>query len=114
MSINSMFYSEQDIEDTQSSYDSVLNNDFNFDKSYNCTIYVVPASSVVFFPNLAYIYYGDKSLWWVIAMLNGILNPLAEIPGGTKIYVPDKMEVLEELTQMQNRRALVGYNTVTI
>lgn len=46
---------------------------------------------------IAWKYYRDVSLWWVIAEFNGIMNPL-EIPSGTTLRIPSyervQMEVL--------------------
>ena len=36
---------------------------------------------------IAWRYYRDVSLWWVIAEINGINNPL-EIPTGTTLRIP--------------------------
>ncbi len=37
--------------------------------------------------NIAWHYYGTPDLWWVIAMANGILNPLRVTPG-TVLRIP--------------------------
>lgn len=100
-------------DDTQSYYD-IFNTDFDFTKSYDCTTYTVPATGVVFLPNLSYMFYGTTKLWWVIASMNGIINSLEEIPGGTVLVIPDKGQVFAELTNMQNKRALNTSGTVII
>lgn len=104
MSISNAFPQVQDISDPKKSVTDFLNSDFDFGKAFTCSKYIVKATSVVYLPNLAYIYYNDKSLWWIIAGVNGILKPLSTIEGGTIICVPDKSEVFEELTLMSQRR----------
>ena len=40
-------------------------------------------------PNLlGYLFYGDEGLWWVIAMYNGITDPLTEFTSGKLLLVP--------------------------
>lgn len=39
--------------------------------------------------NIALSEYGDSKLWWIIAKINNIFNPLQIIPYGTVLRVPD-------------------------
>lgn len=46
---------------------------------------------------IAYRYYGDAELWWVVADINGILDPLADLPVGKVLRVPNYRTVIEEV-----------------
>lgn len=41
-------------------------------------------------------YYGNVTLWWVIAVANGVLNPL-RIPAGTRLRIPSIDVVYREV-----------------
>lgn len=49
---------------------------------------------------LAYDYYDDVSLWWVIARVNNIKNPLIELVPGTELKIPTKAAVMEALSEV--------------
>lgn len=40
-------------------------------------------------PGIAFTLYQDPGLWWVLAMYNGIIDPIDEIVTGLKLNVPD-------------------------
>ena len=46
---------------------------------------------------LAYKYYGDPSLWWVIAWVNNIKNQLSDLSNGDVILIPAYNEVSKQL-----------------
>lgn len=49
-------------------------------------------------PNmLGYLFYGDEGLWWVIAMYNGIMDPLSELTTGKVLLVPMLERVKAEM-----------------
>lgn len=112
MGVDLDFYISEvpDHDSTDSSTNSLdfLNTDFDFSKEFTCQQYTVKATSVVFFPNLAYVYYGDKNLWWVIAGVNGIVNPLQKVEGGTMLLIPQKSQVLEEISLAEKRKNYVS------
>jgi hypothetical protein len=45
---------------------------------------------------LANDFYGTPQLWWVLASVNNILDPLVGVPEGTKIRVPTKERLSAE------------------
>lgn len=45
---------------------------------------------------IAWKYYRDVNLWWVIAEINNIINPL-HIPAGTILRIPDYERVLMKI-----------------
>lgn len=51
--------------------------------------YVIQRSDVGFLDRIAYRYYGDESLWWVIAYANGIFDPEFDVTVGTKVTIPN-------------------------
>ena len=48
---------------------------------------------------ISYKYYGSVYLWWIIAIANGILDPLLEIASGDTLRIPDISTVLDELAK---------------
>tara|TARA_Y100000361_G_C10988178_1_gene252688 strand:+ start:350 stop:643 length:294 start_codon:yes stop_codon:yes gene_type:complete len=52
--------------------------------------------------NLAQVYYGDSTLWWVIAKANGIRG-ITSLPPNTKLRIPSNIsEILEKFKQLNN------------
>ncbi len=51
------------------------------------------------------ILYGTPSLWWVIGMYNGIVNPIWELPVGKKLKIPDRNSV-DTMLQSVNQPAI--------
>lgn len=45
---------------------------------------------------LAYAFYDDPKLWWIIAQYNNILDPITEIVPGTVLIIPTKDRVMTE------------------
>ncbi len=42
---------------------------------------------------IAYTYYGDESLWWVIAWANRIKNPITDMFVGQQLVIPDQASI---------------------
>lgn len=52
--------------------------------------------------NLAQVYYGDSTLWWVIAKANGIKG-FTSLKSNTKLRIPSNIsEILEKFKQLNN------------
>tara|TARA_R100001443_G_scaffold116941_1_gene139196 strand:- start:2248 stop:2541 length:294 start_codon:yes stop_codon:yes gene_type:complete len=52
--------------------------------------------------NLAQVYYGDSTLWWVIAKANGIRG-FTSLKSNTKLRIPSNIsEILEKFKQLNN------------
>lgn len=45
--------------------------------------------------NLAYKYYNDQTLWWVIARCNNLMNGTLIIPPGLRIRIPEPYNILD-------------------
>jgi hypothetical protein len=56
--------------------------------------------------NLAYSYYGDATLWWIISVANNNINNGALFPAsGTQLRIPTNLNfVLDLITQFNNAR----------
>jgi len=48
---------------------------------------------------VAYRYYGTSELWWVIALVNGIADPLQGVDAGTVLTIPRLKKVFSALTE---------------
>lgn len=59
-------------------------------------LWVVPSSGVPRLDLLANDFYGTPHLWWVIASVNNLLDPLIGVPVGTAIRVPTKERLSAE------------------
>lgn len=45
---------------------------------------------------IAYAFYGDPKLWWIIGQFNNILDPITEIVPGAVLIIPIKDRVISE------------------
>lgn len=59
-------------------------------------LWPVPPAGVPRLDLLADDFYGTPQLWWVLASVNNILDPLVSVPEGTKIRVPTKERLAAE------------------
>jgi hypothetical protein len=56
--------------------------------------YIVIDKAEQFNPDLiAYNYYGDERLYWVILMANEIFDPFSQLYAGRSIRIPDLLEL---------------------
>ena len=63
---------------------------FNMD---DCKVHIWDESCTL--DGLAYEYYGDSQLWWVIADANFTSYDPFSIPYGSEVLIPDREKVLE-------------------
>jgi hypothetical protein len=56
---------------------------------------------------IAYAFYGDPKLWWIIGQYNNILDPITEIVPGRILTIPIKDRVMSEFLD----RKLGGYES---
>lgn len=59
-------------------------------------LWVVPSAGVPRLDLLANDFYGTPNLWWVLASVNNVLDPLVSVPTGTAIRVPTKERLSAE------------------
>lgn len=62
-------------------------------------IHEVTQNEVGFLDKLAATYYGFgyEHLWWVIALVNGVIDPEGELAPGTRLRVPPRATVMNFL-----------------
>lgn len=59
-------------------------------------VFTVPPAGVHRLDLISNDFYGVPDLWWVIARVNGILDPLVGVANGAKIRVPTKARLAQE------------------
>ncbi len=60
------------------------------------TFYTVPPGGVFRLDLISYSFYGVPDLWWVLARVNGILDPLRGASLGTRLRIPTKARLAKE------------------
>jgi nucleoid-associated protein YgaU len=53
---------------------------------------------------LALTFYGDATLWWVIASANALGKGSLMIPSGLNLRIPDKLNIQEYINQINQSR----------
>jgi hypothetical protein len=64
--------------------------------SQNDIIYAVPAQGASRLDLISTEFYGVPDLWWVIASVNNMADPLVSVPAGTNIRVPARERLASE------------------
>lgn len=59
-------------------------------------LYTVPSVAEFRLDLLAAQFYGSPALWWVIASVNNLLDPLVGVPPGTRIRIPTQQRLASE------------------
>jgi hypothetical protein len=59
-------------------------------------IYTMPVGAVYRMDLISQSFYGVPDLWWVIARVNGILDPLVGAPMGVMLRIPTKARLAKE------------------
>lgn len=59
-------------------------------------VYIVPTSGVNRFDLISQLFYGTPDLWWFIAEVNDIVDPLVGVEAGTTIRVPTRERLSRE------------------
>jgi len=54
--------------------------------------------------NLAYKYYGDVGLWWIIAQANHIGKGTMNITPGIQIRIPSDLQTIDSMLEKRNLR----------
>ena len=60
------------------------------------SVYTVPALGEVRLDLISEAFYGTPGLWWIIASVNNIFDPLTGITPGTQIRIPTKDRLARE------------------
>jgi hypothetical protein len=53
---------------------------------------------------LAYIFYEDETLWWVIAAANGLGKGTYVVPKNTRLRIPNKINIQQNIIDTNNER----------
>jgi phage tail protein X len=87
-----------------------IKNRFDGKKTYTTTQYpkiepqdsdiIVISSDADYLDSLAYKYYGDPTLWWVISLANGIGKGRMSVPSGLQLRIPQNINDI--LVQFNN------------
>ena len=84
-----------------------LNNSLsNFTMSYEVDYYRVSASDVMCPDMISKKVYGVEQFWWVICLVNNIVNPLLDIKVGTILKIPNKLDIYSFQRKYRLRRSL--------
>jgi|SRR5579862_339631 len=61
---------------------------------------IIISNETDYLDNLAYTYYGDPTLWWVIALANNLGKGRMSVPPGLQLRIPSNINAI--LTQFNN------------
>lgn len=59
-------------------------------------IYVMPQAGENRLDLISALFYGTPQLWWVIALVNNITDPITGAPSGTALRIPTKNRLSQE------------------
>lgn len=59
-------------------------------------VYIVPQAGAARLDLIAHKFYGTPDLWWVLARVNNLSDPLVGFPSGAKIRVPTRQRLAAE------------------
>lgn len=60
----------------------------NIVKTYNVKFAKEKININTYLDSVAYKYYGDESLWWVIAIFNNIVDPILDLDNRSYLLIP--------------------------
>lgn len=58
--------------------------------------YEVPSAAVRRLWLVSELFYGVSDLWWVLAEVNNVRDPLLSVPAGTRLRIPLRTRLAEE------------------
>ena len=64
----------------------------------------IETTSIERLDKLAYVFYDDSSLWWIIAAANGLGKGSLIIPEGTRLRIPDRTNIQDIIIQTNRYR----------
>ena len=89
-------------------------NDFpEWVKDADCTVIYVNDMEQNTPDLIAYEFYGDERLFWIICLANRINDPFTELPIGTKLCIPKFTAVIEYVLKFCNTGANSSQNSLT-
>ena len=60
------------------------------------TIFIVPAPGEHRLDLISAQFYGVPDLWWIVASVNNIIDPLVAVPTGTRLRLPSRDRLASE------------------
>ena len=72
-------------------------------KEIPATLYTISENEVGRLDNLAYKFYGNVNLWWVIAYANNIKNSFEDMSPGDVLQIPDIQAVEARIVNSMRR-----------
>jgi len=76
-----------------------------FKMKYTPSHYRVDDSDIPDPALISYRVYGDVGFWWVVLLVNGIENPLAELEPGMILEIPNKLDIYDFQRKWRVRRS---------
>lgn len=73
--------------------DMLWNRLSNFTMNYTPVYYRVTVHDVMQPDNISYNMYGTERYWWIICLVNGIMNPFDELVIGTVLKLPNIVDI---------------------
>jgi hypothetical protein len=64
----------------------------------------IQITSVDRLDKLAYIFYEDATMWWVIAAANGLGKGTYVVPANTRLRIPEKTNIQQVIIETNNER----------
>lgn len=64
----------------------------------------IRTTSIERLDKLAYRFYGDSDLWWIIATANGLGKGTVIVPTNTRLRIPSNTSVIDILNQTNRTR----------
>jgi hypothetical protein len=64
----------------------------------------IQTTSVERLDKLAQTFYQDSTLWWVIAVANNLGKGTMTVPQNTRLRIPDKSSILNDIQSVNNER----------
>ena len=75
--------------------DFLSNNLTNFKPRYAVGYYRVSAKDVMRPDLICYKQYKTVKYWWLILMINGVMNPLMDLKPGMQLMIPNLIDIYE-------------------
>jgi len=98
------FYHIETVDGTNE-LDFLYNSLSEFSTEYPLSYYRVTGIDLMRPYLISYRYYGTVRFWWVIMLINGIDNPLADMEVGQILKIPSKLDIYSFQKKFRVRRS---------
>lgn len=76
-----------------------------FSMSYAPTYYRVVEADRMRPDRISFAVYGTVEFWWIICLVNEIVNPLSDLETGQVLIIPDKLDIYAFQRKFRVRRS---------